>query len=52
MEENKQKLNLFFAVISCAVPEGFVRGDPTNTFFVLFLINEGGEEPNTTNNYI
>ena len=28
-------------------PETFVRGGPTLTFFLLFLFDEGREDPNT-----
>ena len=34
---------------TCADPESFVRAGPTLTFFLfVFLVDEGGEEPNTT----
>ena len=35
--------------ISCADPESFVSGGPTSaTFFSVFLVDEGREDPNTT----
>ena len=32
----------------CVDPESFVRGGPTLTFFVFFIVDEGRENPNTT----
>ena len=34
--------------ISCADPESFIRGGPTLTFFVCYLVDEGREDPNIT----
>ena len=34
---------------SCTDPESFIRGGPTiGRFFVLFLVDEGRKDPNTT----
>ena len=39
---------LEFQHVTYVNPESFVRGVPTLTFFVVFLVDEGREDPNTT----
>ena len=38
--------NKAYGTVSCAVPESFVRGGPTQTRR-FFLVNESREDPNT-----